>query len=221
MQQNNEKNTETVKTGVSPGEAAQTGPATPGKSKVYKSQPKKGISPWIWLLPLLAMAGLALWWFNRPHTQAAAPASQTDGLKPDAGSATDKTASTWTATGIADGLRRTGRVSLGDAEVHFATASSQLEGDSQAVLDQVALALKDNPDWTMRVVGHTDSTGTPAGNEHLARQRAESVAAYLSTHGVSSRRLRPLEEQGEREPRSDNASSAGRAGNRRVELIKE
>ena len=193
--------------------------------KVYEQKERAGIPAWIWLLPLLLLVALGLWWFNRSHdTQTA----QTDQLKPDAAPASapegarSRTGSeAWTATGIAETIRRTGRVSLGDAEVHFATGSAGLQGDSQAVLDQVAQALNDNRDWKMRIEGHTDSTGSASANEQLAGQRAEAVATYLSGKGVDRTRLTPVKEYGQRAPKADNASDVGRAENRRVELIKE
>ena len=104
--------------------------------------------------------------------------------------------------------------------MHFATASAALAGDSQAVLDQVAQALKDNSGWKMRVVGHTDSTGSTPANDTLSQQRAQSVMAYLNGHGVDSSRLR-VEAEGQHQPVASNATDTGRAENRRVELIKD
>ena len=193
--------------------------------RVYEQKESKGIPLWVWVGALMLLVGLGLYWANRPH-EGIVETTKTDSLKPD-NSATpteasrSRTATTWTTGTIADAFRRTGRFALGDAEVHFATASAKLEGDSQAVLDDVATVLKENADWKFKVLGHTDSTGTAAVNEKLAMERAESVVAYLNARGVSPGRLTPVKEYGERAPKADNASDVGRAENRRVELIKD
>ncbi len=194
------------------------------KVKVYEEQaPKKGLPIWAWLLPLLLLLALGIWLFSRSHNTdsgtAAAPAAVVaDNTKPDAAPPTQ--AQDWTAAGITNSIKQNGRIGLGDNEVHFATNSAKLAGDSQNVLDQVALALKNNSDWHMRVVGHTDSTGNPAANSVLAQQRAQSVMAYLVSHGVNKGDLR-VEGKGEAQPVASNNSDTGRAENRRVELIKE
>lgn len=191
------------------------------KVKVYEEKGKKGLATWMWLLPLLLLVAIGIWLFSRHRdttpTTAAPVADQT---KPDAGAGTQAAAGTWTAASIADSIRSKGRVSFGENDVHFATGSAALAGDSQAVLDQTAQALHTNSDWKMRVVGHTDSTGSSATNDQLAQQRASSVMSYLAAHGVAKDRL-SLEAKGDRQPVSTNSSDAGRAENRRVELIKQ
>ena len=165
------------------------------KVKVYEEgSPKKGLPIWAWLLPLLLLLAIGAWLLSRSHnnnetaTSNAAPVA--DSTKPDTSPATQgqTTARNWTAASIADAINQNGRVSFDDNEVHFATASATLAGDSQAVLDQVALALKNNPNWKMRVVGYTDSTGSAPANAKLSQQRAQSVLAYLSGHGVTGNR---------------------------------
>jgi outer membrane protein OmpA-like peptidoglycan-associated protein len=193
------------------------------KVKVYEeTEKKKGLPIWAWLLPLLLLLVLGIWLFSRSHsnhdtTATAVPA--TDSTKPDSSSGT-QTAQTWTAASVAEAIKQNGRISFGDSEVHFATASAALAGDSQAVLDQVAEALKNNSDWKMRVIGHADATGSEPANNTLSHQRARSVMAYLTSHGVASNRLR-IEGAGEHQPATTNATDAGRAENRRVELIKD
>ena len=129
-------------------------------------------------------------------------------------------ANAWTSTTIADSIRNKGSVSFGDNDVHFATGSATLAGDSQAVLDQTAQALQANSGWKMRVVGHTDSVGSESSNQQLAQQRASSVIAYLAAHGVDQSRL-TADAKGQSEPAASNNTDAGRAENRRVELIKD
>ncbi|MDQ2841246.1 MAG: OmpA family protein [Acidobacteriota bacterium] len=195
------------------------------KVKVYEEQTaRKGTPIWWWLLPLLLLLILAIWWFSRSHREVATTAAPVaDQTKPDNGQGTQAPTpgtQTLTAASIGDAIRRNGRISLDDTQVHFATDSAALAGDSQAVLDQVAQALKDNGNWKMRVVGHTDSTGNSSANDALAQQRAQSVMAYLTNHGVDSSHLR-VEAEGQHQPVATNSSDNGRALNRRVELIKD
>jgi ferredoxin-NADP reductase len=67
------------------------------------------------------------------------------------------------------------------------------------------------------VVGHTDSVGNEADNVVLSRARANTVAAKLTANGVPSARVH-AEGYGSKQPIADNATDAGRAENRRVEL---
>lgn len=190
------------------------------KVKVYEEQTKKGMPIWAWLIPLLLVLALAIWFFNRNrHETTTAATPVTDQTKPDTGAGT-QAATAWTAASIADSIRSKGRVGFGDNDVHFATGSAALAGDSQAVLDQTAQALQSNADWKMRIVGHTDSVGSSGANDQLAQQRATSVMQYLSSHRVDPTRL-SVDAKGASEPVSSNATDTGRAENRRVELIKQ
>jgi outer membrane protein OmpA-like peptidoglycan-associated protein len=67
------------------------------------------------------------------------------------------------------------------------------------------------------VVGHTDSVGNEADNVILSRARANTVAAKLTAKGVQPQRVH-AEGFGSQRPIADNATEAGRAENRRVEL---
>jgi outer membrane protein OmpA-like peptidoglycan-associated protein len=193
------------------------------KVKVYEEgEKKKGLPIWAWLLPLLLLLALGIWLLNRPHnndaTATAVPV--TDSTKPDNSPGT-QTAQNWTAASIADAIRQNGRIGFNDNEVHFATASAALAGDSQAVLDQVAQALKNNSDWKMRIIGHADATGSEPANNTLSQQRAQNVMTYLTSHGVVDSSRLHVEVAGQHQPAVTNASDAGRAENRRVELIKD
>lgn len=100
----------------------------------------------------------------------------------------------------------------------FATDSDRLRGDLVADLRVVASSLNDYPNSTVVVIGHTDSTGAAGYNQNLSERRAGSVAAVLRAEGVTSGRLRTVG-QGEAQPVASNATSSGRAQNRRVEII--
>lgn len=99
----------------------------------------------------------------------------------------------------------------------FATNRHDLNPASQEALSRFAQSLLNNPDTDVRILGHTDSTGTDAINDPLSDRRAQSVANFLSSRGVDGARM---ESQGfgSRQPVADNATAAGRALNRRVEV---
>lgn len=102
--------------------------------------------------------------------------------------------------------------------VLFATGKWELLPGARSKLDAVAAALKDQPDVTITVEGHTDSQGTPASNLDLGTKRAESVRAYLQSKGVPKEQLTAAG-IGEGRPIGDNKTLDGRAQNRRVEII--
>ena len=103
--------------------------------------------------------------------------------------------------------------------VSFESDRAVLVDASRAVLDRVAISLKDWPDVRVEVAGHTDSTNTAAHNQKLSEQRAEAVRAYLIGQGVAADQL-TAKGYGESSPIADNATPAGRKVNRRVELQK-
>jgi outer membrane protein OmpA-like peptidoglycan-associated protein len=102
--------------------------------------------------------------------------------------------------------------------VHFDTGSATLRPDSTASLENVrALIVKmANSNWV--ISGHTDNQGTAELNQHLSQSRAASVIAWLVAHGVDAKRLTP-EGFGASRPVADNGTEAGRALNRRVEIM--
>ena len=103
-------------------------------------------------------------------------------------------------------------------KVQFETGKAALLPASNALLDEVAKMLKDNPQVEQICVeGHTDSTGSPDFNRKLSQQRAESVAKYLSSKGVKAARMEP-KGFGPDRPVADNESEQGREANRRVEF---
>lgn len=100
----------------------------------------------------------------------------------------------------------------------FETDSATVGADGNRLLDEVAAWLA-GTGAPVAVVGHTDSTGTDAYNLELGRARAEAVAAGLRERGVPPERLAPVASDGERSPVDTNDTDAGRAHNRRVELV--
>jgi outer membrane protein OmpA-like peptidoglycan-associated protein len=103
-------------------------------------------------------------------------------------------------------------------KVQFETGKAELKSESNALLDEVAKMLKDNPQVELiSVEGHTDGTGSADFNRKLSQQRAEAVAKYLSTKGVKAARMEP-KGFGPDRPIADNETDAGREANRRVEF---
>lgn len=103
--------------------------------------------------------------------------------------------------------------------VTFATGSYTINDTFRATLDQIAQSLAQYPNSLVDVYGYTDSTGSDAFNQRLSEQRAQAVANYLTSRGVSAARIRS---QGFGENpayfKGDNSTEYGRALNRRVEI---
>jgi len=104
--------------------------------------------------------------------------------------------------------------------IHFATGSDVVLPDSAPILRQVATYLEANPAVKLKVTGHTDNVGTPAGNLDLSKRRAAAVAQVLSSQlGVAADRFE-TDGKGDTQSMAPNASPEGRAMNRRVEFAK-
>lgn len=101
--------------------------------------------------------------------------------------------------------------------ITFESDSYNLKSSFYPVLDSVGLVLAKYADTTLRVTGHTDNTGGRQYNQNLSEHRARSVADYLVTREVARTRMY-VEGMGFDQPLADNATAAGRASNRRVEL---
>ena len=101
--------------------------------------------------------------------------------------------------------------------VNFETNSDRLLPGAERVLSDAAATLRMNPSISVEVAGHTDSAGDATYNEGLSTRRALTVYDYLVKNGIDESRL-SVRGYGESEPIADNATSAGRAENRRVVL---
>jgi outer membrane protein OmpA-like peptidoglycan-associated protein len=107
-------------------------------------------------------------------------------------------------------------VTLGD--VLFETDRAELKPGATRSLDQLAQALRSDDRGSVAIEGHTDSTGSRNYNVELSLRRAQSVQAYLVSHGVSPSRI-TVRGMGPDFPVADNTSTSGRLQNRRVEVI--
>ena len=103
------------------------------------------------------------------------------------------------------------------ADAGFAVNQATIQPRLQTVLNTFATTLNTNKTTLVRVVGHTDNTGTDAINYPLSQRRADSTRNYLVAKGVSANRF-TTEGKGSTQPIASNATEAGRAENRRVEV---
>lgn len=101
--------------------------------------------------------------------------------------------------------------------ITFATNSADLNSQFFNVLDGVGMVLKEYDKTIVEIAGHTDSTGSLALNQSLSERRAQTVANYLVSRGLNSKRVLTVG-AGPSRPIASNATPEGRQQNRRVEL---
>jgi outer membrane protein OmpA-like peptidoglycan-associated protein len=107
-------------------------------------------------------------------------------------------------------------VTLGD--VLFEVGQADLKPGIQRKLFPLAEFLKENPDRNVLIEGHTDNTGAPAYNLELSQRRADTVASFLISQGVSPASI-TSRGYGQDYPVAPNTTAAGRQQNRRVEVV--
>lgn len=122
------------------------------------------------------------------------------------------------AAAMAKGITDEGHIALDTVYFDFGTANLSPEA-APAIAEMVKL-LTDNPALRVQIVGHTDWVGDADTNLKLSHDRARSVVAALVTAGIAQDRLGAAG-VGMLSPRASNASDAGRALNRRVELVEQ
>ena len=117
-----------------------------------------------------------------------------------------------------DDIRTTGHAAV--YGIYFDTDQSVVKPESEPALKEVAKLLQADPKLSVRVVGHTDSTGDLAHNVSLSEARARAVVGALTAkHGIAAARL-TAHGVGPLAPVASNDTEEGRAKNRRVELVK-
>jgi OmpA-OmpF porin, OOP family len=123
------------------------------------------------------------------------------------------------AAAFGNDLKATGHVAV--YGIYFDTDKSELKPESKPALEEIAKLLAQNPGFKLKVVGHTDMTGSLDANMKLSQARAEAVVQALVTrNGVAPSRLKGYG-VGPLSPVATNDTDEGRAKNRRVELVKE
>lgn len=109
-----------------------------------------------------------------------------------------------------------GPTELRTDEIHFEPGSARLTNIAKAILDDVALRMKQETAATAVVIGYTDDRESTGPNADLDRRRAEAVRDYLvSRHGIDASRI-SVEARGMQEATGDNTTAEGRLRNRRV-----
>lgn len=121
-----------------------------------------------------------------------------------------------TASDMLDALNAGGFIAL---DIHFDTDKATIKPESQAIVEQIAALLKENPGLKVSIEGHTDGTGTAERNRALSRERAEAVRAAVAAQGVPAGRME-AKGWGPDKPVADNRTEEGKAKNRRVEIVK-
>ena len=104
------------------------------------------------------------------------------------------------------------------SDVTFATNQASIDPRFNAVLDDVAGVLNEYDRSVIDIIGHADASGSDEYNLDLSRRRASSVAGYLVSRGVIADRLY-VDGRGESQPIASNDTPAGKAQNRRVEIL--
>lgn len=121
------------------------------------------------------------------------------------------------ADALATSISGTGRVVVHG--VYFDTNKANLKPESEPALTEIVKMLKADANLKLYVVGHTDNVGQFAANVKLSQDRAASVVnALVGKHGIAAARLIPYGD-GPTAPMAANNNDAGRAKNRRVELV--
>jgi outer membrane protein OmpA-like peptidoglycan-associated protein len=105
--------------------------------------------------------------------------------------------------------------------IYFDFGSDRLKPESTPVLNEIAAVLAAHPDWKLNLSGHTDNIGSDESNLDLSKRRAAAVkASLIATHHIAPSRLE-TDGFGASRPVDTNTTLAGRARNRRVELVRE
>ena len=115
-------------------------------------------------------------------------------------------------------LLETGKFVTND--ILFDVNKATIQSRSFKVLDELGKTLAENPDISVKIIGHTDSDGSTTANQLLSEKRAEAIKEYLSDNFPIAGKRMKVEGKGESEPITSNTTPEGKAKNRRVEFIK-
>jgi outer membrane protein OmpA-like peptidoglycan-associated protein len=121
------------------------------------------------------------------------------------------------AVRLYDKLMQDGRIVA--SGIRFDVNKATIKPESMGVINEIVKLMKDHPEISFSVEGHTDSDGDEALNQELSERRAKAVADRLAEMGIDSSRL-TSKGWGESKPAGPNNTSEGKAANRRVEFVK-
>lgn len=105
-----------------------------------------------------------------------------------------------------------------DSGILFDFNSTQLKGDAKTNIAKLVETLNKEPDTEILVIGHTDNVGSVSANQKVSEGRAKSVRDYAVSQGLTGGRVK-TEGKNFSEPIATNDTDAGRAENRRVEIV--
>ena len=120
------------------------------------------------------------------------------------------------AAALQAGIGAEGKVAV--YGIYFDTNKAAVKPESNPTLEQIVKLLRQSPKLNLFVVGHTDGVGTPEANVKLSNDRAASVVQALVSRGIEAARITPAG-AGAYCPVATNRTEAGKAKNRRVELV--
>jgi outer membrane protein OmpA-like peptidoglycan-associated protein len=103
-------------------------------------------------------------------------------------------------------------------DIRYATASAEIDRESEHILEELIIFLQENPTVRIRIEGHTDNVGGMEDNMRLSEARAGNVARYLQGRGITKARI-GHKGLGPTKPVATNDTSEGRALNRRTEFV--
>jgi OOP family OmpA-OmpF porin len=106
---------------------------------------------------------------------------------------------------------------LANRIIEFESGKATLTDSGRGILDQMAATLQKLKGVRVEVIGHTDNSGSRAGNLSLSQARAAAVKAYVASRGISPD-LIAVSGEGPDRPVADNRTADGRAHNRRIEF---
>jgi len=132
---------------------------------------------------------------------------------------TDKVSANLNADDMANAIAAEGKIAL--YGIYFDTDKADIKPESKPMLVEMAKLLRTDPKLNVYIVGHTDNQGALAHNTDLSQRRAEAVVKALTAeHKIDAKRL-AAKGLASLAPVASNESDAGRAKNRRVELVKQ
>jgi OmpA-OmpF porin, OOP family len=112
----------------------------------------------------------------------------------------------------------TSEVSSKSYQIQFETGSSVIKPESYTLLDEILKSAVVAEGLKVGVYGHTDNVGNNTSNQKLSEERANSVKSYLASKGLGANRVES-KGLGSSQPIADNSTAAGKAQNRRVQIV--